>query len=191
MGHENIIKYCKRPFSSIQEMDNVIVNNINNKVLKNDRLFVLGDFCHWNIDPKFYLDKINCKNLILIQGNHDKYKWLRSFPESYCYYELKTFVNDSEKLIILFHYPIREWNGWHRGSYHLFGHVHQQIPDDPNNYSLDVGVDGHNFSPLSLTEIGEIMSKKTWKSPFDQWEKEGRLYKKDRKPEEELDHKND
>lgn len=175
-------------------MDDVLIANINKKVKKNDRLFVLGDFC-WGGKQKEYLDRINCKQVILVYGNHDKdylccptckQKYFADFAESHASYELKTNFKGKSLLVHMYHYPIKEWNQWHRGSWHLFGHTHQQIPDDPYNYSLDIGVDGHNFEPLSLDEIAAIMNKKQWHDPFKKYESEGRLWKKDGKTEEEI-----
>ena len=183
-GHDNIRKYCKRPFASCAEMDQAIIDNINRKVKSNDRLFVLGDFC-WGVSQRRYLDRINCRRVILISGNHDKGE-LQDFSEVYDYYEYNAKIDGKSRLIVLFHYPIKEWNQWHRGSWHLFGHTHQQIPDDPYNYSLDIGVDGHNFEPLGVDEIAAIMAKKQWEDPFKNWEKTGKLWKDNRKTEEEL-----
>src|SRR4051812_37591455 len=83
-NHFNIIKYCKRPFASTEEMDDVIINNINRLVKPNDTLWHLGDFCFGPRDPyKFYKtaegyrNRINCKNMILIWGNHDPNQYSR------------------------------------------------------------------------------------------------------------------
>ena len=43
-GHKNIIKYCDRPYSSVEEMDETILNNINKTVFPSDTLYILGDF---------------------------------------------------------------------------------------------------------------------------------------------------
>ena len=43
-GHKNIIKYEDRPFSSIEEMDEALIDKWNKKVKKNDEVYILGDF---------------------------------------------------------------------------------------------------------------------------------------------------
>ena len=45
-----------------------------------------------------------------------------------------------------------------------FYNSHGSLIDNPNSFSIDVGVDCHNLFPLSFVEVEEIMSKKVWKS---------------------------
>lgn len=42
------------------------------------------------------------------------------------------------------------------GAWHLYGHSHGRL--SPQGRSLDVGVDCHNFRPISLDELTERMS---------------------------------
>ena len=44
-GHSNIIRYCNRPFRSVEEMDQTILDRLNASVKANDILYFLGDFC--------------------------------------------------------------------------------------------------------------------------------------------------
>jgi calcineurin-like phosphoesterase family protein len=69
-------------------------------------------------------------------------------------------------MIVLFHYALREWNASHWGSYHLYGHSHGTLPDIDTSLSFDIGVDCHNFYPLSYEEVKAIMKKKNWQPPF-------------------------
>lgn len=168
-GHANIIKHCGRPFSSVEEMDQVMIDNINEVVMPKDELYVIGDFAFRGAKPKDYLDRINCKKVILILGNHDLGD-NSDFYKVYPYLELKKTELENEegrKLnIVLFHYPMRSWNWSFHGSYHLFGHVHNNKHyDKPRELSLNVGVDCHNFKPLSFEEIHKIMKNKDWKNP--------------------------
>ncbi len=161
-GHANIIKYCNRPFSSVQEMNDKLVENINNKVGAMDNLYHLGDFAmggHQNV--KEFRNRIKCKNIFLIIGNHDNRKVVTEpglFNRVYDLYEYKGANNS----IVLCHYALKVWNKSHHGYYHLYGHSHGTLTDDLECRSFDIGVDCHNFSPLSIKEIDAIMAKKTW-----------------------------
>lgn len=186
LNHYNIIQYMKRPFDSTDEMNNIIIDNINKIVSRNDRLYIVGDFLFGSLDlDKFvrtaiyFRKKINCLNLYLIYGNHDRRakkddRFLRLFNNSVDYMEIKSKENQS---IILFHYPIKEncWNRCGNGAWHLHGSIGNNIctPTTNNNggKSLDVGIDNvqsyfkipnikDSYRPFSYNEIKEIMEKK-------------------------------
>ena len=44
-GHENIMRHCNRPFTSVDEQDEILIKNWNNTVGKNDTVYIIGDFC--------------------------------------------------------------------------------------------------------------------------------------------------
>lgn len=162
--HTNIIKYCKRPFSNADEMNECILDNLNSMVQEDDVLYFLGDMALTS-DPNLlrrWLRRVNCRHLLVIQGNHDrvtyqvkdKFRWYRNFEEVYVY----------GKPITLCHYALRVWNKSHHGAWHLYGHSHGTLPDDPNALSMDVGVDTNNFKPYSYEEIEAIMATKSHKA---------------------------
>ena len=71
-SHVNIIKYCNRPYASVEEMNNALIDNWNSVVKNDDLVIHLGDFALGRTiqDIKKHLDKLN-GNKILILGNHD------------------------------------------------------------------------------------------------------------------------
>ena len=160
LGHANIIRFSNRPFSCVQEMDECLTENINKVVGVNDTLYILGDvsFRSKKADTLGLLRRINCKDLHLIVGNHDKdYSRDGVFKTINVYEELKYSPN--ELPLVLFHYPIESWNRKCHGSLHLHGHIHS-IGSDLNvrrfigeNYAYDVGVDANNYEPVCLEEI--------------------------------------
>lgn len=168
LGHTNIIKYSNRPYLDCKEMDDRIIDNINDKVFHSDILYHLGDFSFKRgYATEEYRRRIKCKNVYFIYGNHDKeirqYKelqnlflWCKDFAE----------INVRGKPITLCHYSMRVWNRSHHGAWHLYGHSHGSLPDNPNSLSFDCGVDCHNYKPLSFGEVEAIMSKKTFE-PID------------------------
>lgn len=153
-GHANIIRHCNRPFQNVEEMNRTMIENINECVLKQDKLYVIGDFSFRGGRPKDYLDEINCKNVILIRGNHDNRKDEEGFSEVHDYLKIKHGKNK----IIMFHYPMMSWECSFHGSVHFFGHVHGNLNGKTKGYNmLDVGVDSHEFKPLKIDDAINIV----------------------------------
>jgi calcineurin-like phosphoesterase family protein len=155
-------------------MNFTLVKNINSVVGINDRLFILGDFTlsrNKNIVKK-YRQQIACNNIYYVLGNHDDvieenaYYFKDDFLHiNHCIY--KTFSVQNKKVKIwMAHYAHKTWRSSHYGSYHLYGHSHGSLQDDPNSLSFDVGVDTNNFRPYSLQDVERIMAGKTFK-PID------------------------
>ncbi|MCP4441640.1 MAG: phosphoesterase [Aureispira sp.] len=170
-GHKKILEYANRPFSTIDEMDEELIKRWNQKVSPEDEVYHLGDvgLCSSGKLRKI-LNRLNGK-IYLIKGNHEKsaeachtrFEWVKD------YHELVVEDPDAARgtqLLVLFHYAMRVWNAGHWGTYHLYGHSHGSLPDDPNSRSFDVGVDCHDYAPVSYEEVKAIMNKKTWTPPF-------------------------
>ena len=170
-GHTNIIKFSDRPFESVEEMDEELIKRWNSKISKNDHVYHLGDFglCK-SYRMKDILDQLNGK-IYLIRGNHEgaaqanpqRFEWIKD------YFELSIPDADApngRQKIILLHYAMRVWRSSFRGTWHLYGHSHGNLPDDPTSRSFDVGVDCHDFYPLSYEEVKHIMLQKNWTPPF-------------------------
>ena len=159
IGHENIIRLCKRPYSNDREMGVDLIRRWNNKVTANDTVYILGDmfFRYEDIEVvKTTLKQLNGKK-ILIKGNHDNFlnqiKWQDYFSTVKDIMKIK----DNGRDVVLMHYPIEEWDGFFRGSYHLYGHVHNsdnglRVIDRRYN----VGVDVNDFEPKTLDELIEV-----------------------------------
>ena len=154
--HNNIIKLCNRHFNNILDMDFQLESLWNRKVRPEDTVYILGDlfFKQGNIeDVKSILNHLHSKK-ILIKGNHDNFlnqiNW-RDYFDKVCDY-LKIKYNGRD--VILCHYPIEEWDGFFRGSYHLYGHVHNNdngLRKFKRRYN--VGVDVNDFEPKTLDEL--------------------------------------
>lgn len=176
LGHGNIIKYCKRPFltpreqqlldaeeefkvcpESVEWMNTTIIDNINSVVEADDILWHLGDFCMGKFqEAKHFRDRIHCKTINNIWGNHDHDSIRPIFNEVFD----QVMINVDAQNLVLNHYSMRIWQDSHKGSWNLFGHSHCVLPDIPESLQLDVGVDGHDFMPWSMEQIRKFMAKK-------------------------------
>jgi len=171
-GHENIIKHCKRPFSSVKEMDDAMVEQWNSVVTDADQVFHLGDFAHRKSDSgkvSEILHQLN-GNIHLICGNHDtdhvemtedmnfkpvvgRLAWNHLGFDLICggYHEI---IIDGQ-MVVLSHYAFETWHDMRKGSWHLHGHSHGQLTKKPKR--LDLGVDTHDFRPWSWDEVKQSM----------------------------------
>ena len=162
-GHKNIIKYSNRPFSSVEEMDETLINNWNAVVKPNDIVWHLGDFafCDYKSFTQILRRLNGTKNVIL--GNHDKIitnNWdnlidSKLLSSIQYYKELKA----DGQMIVLLHYPIASWNKKHHGAIHLHGHCHASFVA-PGKI-VDVGVDDKRitseYRPISIIDIIKYM----------------------------------
>jgi calcineurin-like phosphoesterase family protein len=183
LNHNKEFLYGKRGFNNIEEHNETVLNNINNLVKPDDILFSLGDFCLTTPEDKFeeLINKINCKNIYLIWGNHPNpikkiyYKEVEKLygPDIDVYpfrykniifvgYHLECIIQG--KYVVLNHFPIEVWENMKEGSYMLCGHSHYSLhrtrKDSVDGLTLDCGWEGHN-SIYNFNEIVSIMKTKT------------------------------
>lgn len=167
-GHANSIKYCNRPFSDVQEMNEGLIAGWNRVVGKNDTVWTLGDFAFMQLDPIMdVLSRLN-GNHHMVLGNHcQKIAANRKLLlEKGLVKEIRDYkeLSFDKQKIVLFHYPQRAWNGSHYGSWQLHGHVHGTM--EPYGRSVDVGVDAAwvtgkaEYRPLSFEELREYMKSR-------------------------------
>lgn len=170
--HSNIIKYCNRPFENAYEMNQAIIKNWNEVVPKDGVVFHLGDVS-LTATPKNLNDLLHKLNgtKYLIIGNHEKDALGKEYIRQHwagVYDIAEIFISDEEitykeQHIVMCHYPMITWNAGHKGSWQLFGHVHGglsnkgEIKHSPSQ--LDVGVDCHDFKPISYQQVKEIITK--------------------------------
>lgn len=158
-SHSNIIRLCNRPFRSVEEMDEEMVRRWNSVVTnEDDEVYYLGDLTLQGLGvAEHFLDRLN-GHIKMMSGNHDK-RWFHLFDFGYARIRKMEAVQEIDingKHIVLCHYPLREWNKYYRGAYHLFGHSHGTQP--PYGYSFDIGVDCWNFYPVSFEQVVDKMN---------------------------------
>jgi calcineurin-like phosphoesterase family protein len=148
-------------------MNETIINNFNSVVKPKDTVYMLGDICFLPRKKLMeVLHRFNGKKH-LIYGNHDKAlrQELKSMEEQgkklpfESVQDYKEISVEGQK-IVLMHYALRTWNGQHRGAWQLYGHSHNNLPELPTLLSMDVGVDAHDYRPISFEQIKTHMENK-------------------------------
>lgn len=162
LWHKNIIRLCNRPFSSVEEMNETIFKNWNNVVTDNDDVYILGDIAFRMSETMIEVfSKLKGRKHLVI-GNHD-YENLKNVKFKKLFVEIadKIELIDNGLRVFLFHYPIVEWNGYFRGSYLVFGHIHNNVKNRAwkimreEERALNAGVDINSFRPCTLNELIE------------------------------------
>lgn len=156
-GFAEIIEKENRPFSSIEEMNEALINNWNEKVTDDDIVYLIGDIGHYQLPfPGEYIGKLR-GHKHLIRGNHDT--CIADQDQLLDYFESVTDfleIDDGPYHITLCHYPIV----YIQGGYMIHGHLHnakkkgyQILTQLPRN--LNAGVDVNDFCPVTLEELIE------------------------------------
>jgi calcineurin-like phosphoesterase family protein len=150
LDHANIIRFCRRPFSTVQEMNGVLIRNWNNVVRPDDIVYCLGDvsFGRGSRPLNYWITKLN-GHIIFIAGSHDKKnRGIRLHNRKILHYGRYRFL--------LLHDPDRKpktWNSWV-----IHGHKHNKnIRKYPfingARKTINVSVELINYRPLSIDKL--------------------------------------
>ena len=161
--HNKAFLYEPRGFSSVEEMNEAIVERWNKVVKTEDEVYHLGDFALNDIEAAIpYINRLN-GTIRWILGNHDtdkkRGKIIEECPHvweiGYAY-----VIKHGKQSIYLSHYPTLTANydsGKHfsQNVINLHGHVHSKTPwiNLRNPFMYDVGMDAHNCTPVHIDEV--------------------------------------
>lgn len=184
--HTNVIRYCSRPFSSIEEMNEMLVKNWNDTVGPEDSVYCLGDFAMAFRPVETFSSRLNGKKY-LVPGNHDfchsyhkksrnveaRKNWIKKYEDlGWIVLPEQTDLNiPGVANVQLCHHPYRFVEGDHHddkyekwrpkddGRWLLCGHVHEKWK--VVGRMINVGVDQWNFKPVPVSEIEKIICQAT------------------------------
>jgi len=147
-GHKGIVRgeshwedkrEC-RNFDTIDEHNDILVQNINKCAKKHDIIYCLGDWSFGGRDNIIeFRKRINCKNIYLIMGNHDRIIRNNGILKNGntiinaqnlfrgCYEILEKKIG--KERFIMSHYSFRTWHKANHGSIMLYGHSHGSLPE--------------------------------------------------------------
>lgn len=171
--HKNVIKFCKRPFENIKDMELKLIENWNSVVSNEDIVFDLGDVLWFNgrHDAKRILNQLNGIHYVIL-GNHDNKKNFELCDKiivcETCTQLFIQILDNKIQEIMLSHFPLLTWPHIDHNVINLFGHIHSGPNADPNGIDqnltlhqnqMDVGTDAWNYKPISLDFINSILKK--------------------------------
>ncbi len=160
-GHKNAIQFDLRPYETVEEMDRDLISKWNRKVNDDDHVYIIGDVFLQNKKPEeWYLEQLKGKKHLVI-GNHDT-RLLKN-QKAMVHFESvdkMMHVSDGGKQICLCHYPIAEWNGLYRNSWHIYGHIHgvknrAYMHMKYYEHALNASACINGYAPCTLDELIE------------------------------------
>ena len=152
--HENIIRYCGRPFANATEMNEALIENWNSTVKGGDIVYHLGDV---GMGHHAGLDKVlrvlpGRKRLVL--GKHDE---LGDGVLGRYFEKVTVWRTFRDEGLMFTHIPVHRWNINEKyAMVNIHGHIHEKLIDDP--LYVNVCVEHTNYKPIAFEEL------KTWKS---------------------------
>jgi calcineurin-like phosphoesterase family protein len=177
-GHTRILEFEPRRRevlgATIEEHDEALLKRINSRVRPEDVLIITGDF---SMDSwiRHYRDKIACRTVHLVLGNHDKKSVTYYYSCGFQMVCTEKVMKIANEYVRIRHHPYRkpwwrtafpwQWKEKDRikrprdlGGFLLHGHTHSHGARI-NGRQINVGVDFNNYYPVSMREIESIMSK--------------------------------
>lgn len=159
-GHTNIIRFCDRRFTDVEEMNEHLIENWNARVTNHDTVFIIGDmFFRSETTPEDILSRLN-GHKHMIMGNHD-FGWLAGLSAVGKYFEsvdnYKEYAADGLNYVMC-HYPLisyRHDSKW----YMIHGHIHNNTDLDfwdilkNRPRILNAGTDINEFFPVTIEEL--------------------------------------
>jgi calcineurin-like phosphoesterase family protein len=177
LGHQNIIRYCDRPFDDVEAMNRALVDGWNEVVGDDDVVWVLGDFALGRIAETLPLAGELRGRKVLLAGNHDRCwaghsRRVEEWTDRYLEAGFDEIVQGATMSVIdgtavrLCHFPYRgDSHGQDRyvdhrpadlGDWLLHGHVHERWAQ--HGRMINVGVDARQFRPVSETEVATLIN---------------------------------
>ena len=170
-GHENILKMCRRPYESIDAMNEALIAAWNERVTGNDTVFILGDLFFRCVDPEAILCRLKGKKRLII-GNHDG-SWMGKVDLGRYFVSVDPYleITDGSRLLTLCHYPLLTWkHKLRQNSFMIHGHIHNDTTSDffpllaIRERALNAGVDINGFRPVTFGELAE--NNRAFKAAF-------------------------
>ncbi|HEX2576962.1 MAG TPA: metallophosphoesterase family protein [Aquihabitans sp.] len=177
LGHRNIIRYCDRPFADVEEMDRALVDRWNEVVGDDDEVWVLGDVALGTIAESLPKVARLRGRKVLLAGNHDRCwegngrkaaPWVDRYLDA-GFAEVRQGVETMEVAghgALLCHFPYEgdsqdldrhvSDRPVDRGQVLLHGHVHERWR--VRDRMINVGVDVHDFRPVSEHRVAELIA---------------------------------
>ncbi len=152
-SHHNIIRYAGRPFQSVEEMNNRLIENWNSLIDPADTVFFLGDFGLGATDSLSSLCSRLHGNKICIRGNHDGTP-AKMHKIGFSLVLESAFIKIGRHSVELIHIPTDP-----PAHFQLHGHVHEKRPNKLIDRQLNLCVEVWDYKPVSEKTINSLLDR--------------------------------
>lgn len=179
LGHQNIISFCDRPYSTVDNMNHDLVDRWNAIVGRHDEVIVVGDLAMGKLDESLAFVRRFNGTKKLIPGNHDRMfgcegTKYRNTCDWYLQAGFAEILDDQINVDIagttylVCHFPYKgESKEGHEDRYQekrpkdegmrlIHGHIHGHWRK--TGHMVDVGVDAWGGRPVSEDELDQAFS---------------------------------
>jgi calcineurin-like phosphoesterase family protein len=176
LGHENIIRYCDRPFADVAEMDAELVRRWNERVGPDDVVWVLGDVALGPIQRSLSLVAELAGDKRLVSGNHDRCwpgnkrseRWIERYREAgFSEIVTATEIDLGDGVVLpASHFPYQgdshdedrfvPFRPIDDGRWLLHGHVHERWKVEGRQ--INVGCDVWGYAPVEAATLRALVA---------------------------------
>lgn len=157
-GHRNILALCNRPFATIEEMNETMIDRWNDRVSGADTVYIVGDMFFRCSDAETILKRLRGKKRLIV-GNHDS-SWINKVDLNRYFISVDNLleISDGKHALTLCHYPLLTWKHAQK-SFMIHGHIHADTTSDyfplicSRANVLNAGVDVNGFAPVTFDEL--------------------------------------
>jgi calcineurin-like phosphoesterase family protein len=175
--HLNIIKYCARPFTGVNEMNEEMVRRWNSVVKPKDTVYYLGDFSMAKRPVEYFGKQLNGEKHLII-GNHDRCHPRKESAAAvqdvyraagFASFDVELTMQIAGQVVLLNHFPylaVEPADGYvvkhqdlrpkDQGLWLLHGHVHEKWK--VKDRMINVGVDAWDFYPVPMATVESILA---------------------------------
>lgn len=158
-GRKGAIRAYKRPFDSVDEMNQHLIEQWNSTVSDEDIVFVLGNFA-WDPETAEVIIKQLNGTIIILQGEYDKaIEDIVQNPELNITYLTEGIKLAPEVMMCLSYWPLEEWPGKKEGFASIIGHPSKSYPTSHQNNRINVACDFWNYKPVNAKSVLELFGE--------------------------------
>lgn len=159
-GRPSAIKAYRRPFESLDEMNQELVNAWNSVVSPEDIVYVLGNFA-WDPETSEVVIKNLNGDIVVISGEFDKatadIAMTLGFDDIDFLYNAIEYHPEAN--VVMSYWPLTDWPKKSRGSYSIIGHPSPKYKTNHKTRIINCACDNWEYKPVEVTKLIELFDE--------------------------------